>query len=588
MSATKTKSKGTRKSKRKAERKLLIRKLRLRGVRDIESDLRRLSSKLEDAAPTMKDAAKLDALRSELDLTLINELPPPPGIVEPLKAMAELPVAEIHLNGNHREETDAKHDPALHSLARTIQLAGGLIQPIGVHQLSPSKRVLIWGSRRLRAFKLLGWKMITARVYPAETTPEQIEILRSIENLNHLNLTPAETAVAVARVLETIEKGMKKEPLLSAVEEAGGVFNYAAIVLGRPVKFIRDHSYAHKLTGAARALLSARRIDIAHARELAKLGDAAAVDELALAVARTPDGLGGRDVEHLRGLIQSRLRSLAKVPWRLNVEMPEAKDRARGCEGWACDSCPFNTKADPVLFHDDLSSAIMNESEAGTCTNAPCYEVKMEAADKIMAKAVRAAVRAVNKGDEIKATENSLAPFIPVTIRGNVFVREVKKAIAEKSGGEEESESAAPAADAAAKTEYMEQLGKWKKKAAQAISAAIAKDPIRLAYFTLLRHAQKFEPLRQRGPFAFSGKDMEAATIKMDAKAEKLAGAPGTEEMIKKMSHPYPTEKLIAEIGAELKSPDDFELAQLQPGALIRMANHLEQTLTDPPPLPED
>ena len=59
----------------------------------------------------------------------------------------------------------------------------GLLQPIGVRQLTAEVYNLIWGEARLRAARYLMWNRIAARVYPLDTPDELLVILEIVENL---------------------------------------------------------------------------------------------------------------------------------------------------------------------------------------------------------------------------------------------------------------------------------------------------------------------------------------------------------------------------------------------------------------------
>ncbi len=83
----------------------------------------------------------------------------------------------------------------LRELAASIK-AVGLIQPIGVEQLSDGGYRLVFGSRRLMAVKLLGEKEIRAIVLKIEDLPA----VPIIENLHRDDLTMLDMAAALTRL----------------------------------------------------------------------------------------------------------------------------------------------------------------------------------------------------------------------------------------------------------------------------------------------------------------------------------------------------------------------------------------------------
>lgn len=108
-----------------------------------------------------------------------------------------------------RDETiplDAVDDPAvplresfdptaLGELADDMAV-NGLLQPIGARGPSPENRYeIVWGHRRVKAARLLGWVTVPARVCPWPTAPE---LARIAENLQRADLNPREEARAVS------------------------------------------------------------------------------------------------------------------------------------------------------------------------------------------------------------------------------------------------------------------------------------------------------------------------------------------------------------------------------------------------------
>lgn len=62
----------------------------------------------------------------------------------------------------------------------------GLLQPIGVKELSDDDYLILWGNRRLKACRELGWKTIPAVIFlkkEQEMSEEEFFVINSIENL---------------------------------------------------------------------------------------------------------------------------------------------------------------------------------------------------------------------------------------------------------------------------------------------------------------------------------------------------------------------------------------------------------------------
>jgi hypothetical protein len=261
----------------------------------------------------------------------------------------------------------------------------GLQQRVGLRDAGDGTFELIWGSRRLAATKRNG-EEIPAKVYPSDAHGAEVEILRTIENFGRKELTHVERAIAVARTIDAIErtlapltretgtparpsrrrrregaprsravdrpeKAFKGRPelidaarLSQAIDAAGGIEAYVGQQLGFPPKWVKDNAYVSKLGGKARELLAAHRIDVGHARELAKLGDPGAGDDIAEDCARDESGLGGATWTYCRQRVVESLRSLKVVPGGSTSRSAPGKP---GCTGQACATCKFNSKSGP-------------------------------------------------------------------------------------------------------------------------------------------------------------------------------------------------------------------------------------------------
>lgn len=360
--------------------------------------------------------------------------------------------AEIDAGENHRlpRAGDAEEIERLAIAFRS----GGQQTPIRVHTVpgvstAKGKRpyTLGFGWRRLQAAIAAGVK-VKAEVCPW-TTFEEIEREKAIENIDRQNLNPAEEVVIVSRLL-ALHDGDRK---------------HVAARLGRSESWVTGRAYLVRLDPAVMGLVADGRLPLAHAREIAKVGDAETQRFLAgwtigdgrwetrdAGEART---FGGRastgsvsiqGLERLREQIASHTRSLKVVGWKL--ELPIAVKPVRGAASGGSDArtelppcvgCEHNSKTDPVLF--DAPSR--GEKDAGVCHNAACFERKQAAVqaekDKAAAAAeaslrrrTDAAVKQAKAGREtvlpeadVKAAVEKAAGFV----KPESVARHVKKAI---------------------------------------------------------------------------------------------------------------------------------------------------------------
>lgn len=88
----------------------------------------------------------------------------------------------------------------LEALAENIRAVGGLIQPIVIRQISESRFELVAGERRLKAFKLCGYREIPAIL--RHLSDQEAQKICVTENLQRENLTQFETAKALRRLKE--------------------------------------------------------------------------------------------------------------------------------------------------------------------------------------------------------------------------------------------------------------------------------------------------------------------------------------------------------------------------------------------------
>ena len=472
--------------------------------------------------------AKVAEVHGRLDVAELTAMPLPASTVAALKFVErDVPAAAIRLTGNHRELHD---DLATARLARSIQVLG-LQQRIGLRDAGDGTFELIWGHRRLAANQMLGRAELPAKVFPRSLTPADVELLRTIENFGRKELTHVERAIAVARTLDAIEqtltpfkseleasrRNVAGEPgpelreharsfdpakvwpdrpdlvagvhLSWAIHDAGGLHEYVGLQLGYPPKWVTDNAYVSKLGGEARQLLAAHRIDVGHARELAKLGDPEVADNIARMVARDAAGLRGETVERCRQLVMDSLRSLRSVPWRLDVAFGAGKP---GCTGQACATCRFNSKSDPDLF----GGALADEPAAGVCTNEACFKAKQDITAKDIKQAAAKAVKRSGKDDGFTATERTMTELVPLHVKPASAARVAKKEVeaaapkadqAENGGARVSSDTPVPGKPARSPEDELEAaFREWERELSPILEDAALADPLRLAALAIL------------------------------------------------------------------------------------------------------
>lgn len=456
------------------------------GVAVLESieDLEKLEAELvenleEHTTPEDADATnlKLQSVRERIEVTKIKSLPTalmPGRAAVPIESA--IPVEDIDVTGNHRlSESDAD----VERLARSMQTIGQQT-PIGLRK-NGERYELIYGFRRFTAAKRLGWPLIDAQVFPESTSPAEVELRRTAENLARREISPVEQAIAVARMIESIDATVEKvkvsggtdadELLWKQVVEAGGTHAYVGALLGRSEAWVRDHAYVTKVGGKVRDLLIARRLDLGHARELAKLGDPAEADEIGLAAARDEFGLFGRSVEWVKKEVEGQLASLSRAAWNLDIEFGQFKKE--GLPTGACSSCHYNSSANPGLF------GIVAEEKQGRCGYRACFEARSEFAEAEIAKGLKSVEKAAKKNPG----EVTVSDFVPVTVKASTFTRKAKAVLSgEAKVNEPAADTVRPQNDwnspeAKAKREHDEKMRVWWKRVEGVILEKLKKSP---------------------------------------------------------------------------------------------------------------
>lgn len=456
------------------------------GVAVLESieDLEKLEAELKerlDESSTDEDvdetSTKLHSVREKIEVRKVKSLPPakmPGRAAVPMESA--IAVDDIDVTGNHRlSESDAD----IERLARSMETIGQQT-PIGLRK-NGERYELIYGFRRLTAAKRLQWPLIDAQVFPESTSPSEVELRRTAENLARREISPVEQAIAVARMIESInapveqvmlEGGTEADELLAEqVAAAGGTHAYVGALLGRSEAWVRDHAYVTKVGGKVRELLIARRLDLGHARELAKLGDPAEADSIGLMAARDEFGLFGRSVEWVKKEVEGQLASLSRAAWNLDIEFAQFKKE--GLPTVACASCHYNSSANPGLF------GIVAEEKQGRCGYRACFEARSVFAEAEIAKGLKSVEKAAKK----TPGEVTVSDFVPVTVKASTFTRKAKAVLSgEVKVGEAAADSVRQRDDwsspeAKAKRDHDAKTREWENKVQDAIETKLKQSP---------------------------------------------------------------------------------------------------------------
>ena len=317
----------------------------------------------------------------------------------------------------------------------------GQLQPVMLEELADGRFCRVFGRRRIAAARLNKMETIRAVVVPPLGEDVRRTVV-AVENVQRQDLTPPEETLAVAELIELVAfdaavqlgkpieggpielqgKIMTREMVLARTGNNGQTrqwryllihgdhrvrsiaYELVAAMLAKPVTWVRDRAYIGRLSEAAQKLVREGKLPLAHAREIAKVADAAVRDELAKDYAAggsassspTEAGL----LMDLQEQVRRRVFALHTVPWKLDV--PFADQRA-------CVGCPHNSQAHPGLFeHGGVVSTEMHAgmgrfaasadklNDAGACTLSSCYESKHREARRMLAGAAKAIVE--NKG----------------------------------------------------------------------------------------------------------------------------------------------------------------------------------------------
>ncbi len=173
---------------------------------------------------------------------------------------------------------------ALDELAESIKVQG-IIQPITVRKLTPTKYQLISGERRFQASKLAGLKKIPAYIRTANDQ-EMLE-MALIENIQRENLNAIEVALSYQRLMN--ECSLKQEELGDRVgKNRSTVTNYLRLL---------------KLPPDIQAAIRETKISMGHARALITIENVAAQLDIFRKILN--EGLSVRKVEELARVVNN-------------------------------------------------------------------------------------------------------------------------------------------------------------------------------------------------------------------------------------------------------------------------------------------
>jgi ParB family transcriptional regulator, chromosome partitioning protein len=203
-------------------------------------------------------------------------IPGAPEAGEAVTGLLEVPVNAVA--PNPKQPRTNWDDEEIRALAASITEVG-ILQPIVVRRSGDDGYELVAGERRLRAAKVAG--LATVPVVLRDT--DDADLLREalIENIHRQDLGPIELAEAFRQLLEDL--GLKQEELADRVGVSRSHIANTIRLLQLPLE--------------SQQLLTDGKIQAGHARALLSLGEADAVNTLALRVAA--QDLSVRETEDL-------------------------------------------------------------------------------------------------------------------------------------------------------------------------------------------------------------------------------------------------------------------------------------------------
>ncbi|OAH11833.1 ParB/RepB/Spo0J family partition protein [Streptomyces jeddahensis] len=202
---------------------------------------------------------------------------------------AELPLDAI--TPNPRQPREVFDEDALAELVTSIKEVG-LLQPVVVRQLAPSRYELIMGERRWRACREAGLDAIPAIVRATEDEKLLLDAL--LENLHRAQLNPLEEAAAYDQLLK----------------DFNCTHDQLADRIGRSRPQVSNTLRLLKLSPAVQRRVAAGVLSAGHARALLSVEDSEEQDRLAHRI--VAEGLSVRAVEEIVTLMGSRPKSATR------------------------------------------------------------------------------------------------------------------------------------------------------------------------------------------------------------------------------------------------------------------------------------
>ncbi|MFE7855006.1 ParB/RepB/Spo0J family partition protein [Streptomyces sp. NPDC101209] len=224
-----------------------------------------------------------------------TELPSVNGVEDipaaPMGAhFAELPLDSI--TPNPRQPREVFDEDALQELVTSIQEVG-LLQPVVVRQVGPSRYELIMGERRWRASREAGLEAIPAIVRATDDDKLLLDAL--LENLHRAQLNPLEEAAAYDQLLK----------------DFNCTHDQLADRIGRSRPQVSNTLRLLKLSPAVQRRVAAGVLSAGHARALLSVDDSEEQDRLAHRI--VAEGLSVRAVEEIVTLMGSRPQSAQRA-----------------------------------------------------------------------------------------------------------------------------------------------------------------------------------------------------------------------------------------------------------------------------------
>ncbi|MGY5008152.1 ParB/RepB/Spo0J family partition protein [Streptomyces sp. 900105755] len=203
---------------------------------------------------------------------------------------AEIPLDDI--TPNPRQPREVFDEDALQELVTSIQEVG-LLQPVVVRQLGPSRYELIMGERRWRACREAGLEAIPAIV--RATDDEKLLLDALLENLHRAQLNPLEEAAAYDQLLK----------------DFNCTHDQLADRIGRSRPQVSNTLRLLKLSPAVQRRVAAGVLSAGHARALLSVDDSEEQDRLAHRI--VAEGLSVRAVEEIVTLMGSRPQTATRA-----------------------------------------------------------------------------------------------------------------------------------------------------------------------------------------------------------------------------------------------------------------------------------